>query len=1733
MRRRKSRGRTLESSYRSPARWNRCGNSPPRLWLEALEDRRMLADPSISDIADQVTNEDTATAAIAFTIGGDGTLTLAGGSSNTTLVPINNIVFGGAGADRTVTITPAANRFGTSTISVTVDNGGGSPATDTFLLTVNAVNDAPAAAADRYFVAEDRSLSTAANVLVPLGSAWRYLDNGSDQGTAWRDPGFNDASWQSGPAQLGYGEGDEATVVSFGSDPNNKYATTYFRTSFNLPDTAGITGLHLRLRRDDGIAVYLNGTEIVRDNLAAGAAFNTFALGNAGDDGQTLLDFNVPATALQSGTNVLAVEIHQSGGTSSDISFDLGMTSISTQTLLPMGSTWKYLDNGSDQGAAWQHPSFSDAAWASGPAQLGYGDGDESTVVGYGGDTNNKYVTTYFRTTFNVADAANLASAQIRLKRDDGIAVYLNGVEIIRDNLAAGAAFNTFAGGVAGDDGTAILTFTVPAGLLVEGANVLAAEIHQASATSSDISFDLDVTATRILSGVLANDTDVEANPLTAVLDRGPSHGTLNLAANGSFTYTPNANFHGTDSFAYHANDGSANSNIATVAIRVLSANDSATTADDSYSATQDNPLVVSATADVPIELLPAGSVWAYLDNGSNQGTGWRAAAVNDSGWVRGPAQLGYGDGDEMTTVGFGPDANNKYVTTYFRTTFDVRDPASISALALHLLRDDGAAVYLNGTEVVRTANLAPSAAFDTLADFNGSAAVGGADESTFFDFTGINLSLLVEGTNVLAVEIHQFARNSSDISFDMQVTATRHRGGVLVNDGDIDGDSITATITAPPTHGNASLNADGTFSYTPGSGFYGTDTFTYVAHEKAQLVSAGSQWSYLDNGSDQGTAWRQAAFNDSAWARGLAQLGYGEADEATVVSFGPDANNKRATTYFRHAFSVSNPAQVESLTLRLLRDDGAAVYLNRTEVARTNLNAAAPFNEFANAQAADDGQIYQVFTVSPALLIDGMNVLAVEIHQVNGTSSDISFDLELKGTVVSAPTLVTIDVAAVGLSVTNTLDSGDGSLRQAIKDANDDPGHPHTINFMIPGAAPHVIGLDSNLPPIADPVSLNVTVDDIVKVGTGLSFTFGEYADLAKIGAGTLTIGGAQSHGSAATIHAIAGVLNLNSDGGDQLTVEANATVRFGSTQHIAALHVGPSGTATLTAGGGKVLVTTDLVVNGTLDLANNVLVVRSTLAARAAVLNDVFAKLASGFAGGLWNGSGINSSAAAADGRHVTALGVLLNDSGGGLPYYSTFSGVAVDVNCILVKYTLYGDTELNGVINAVDYARLDNGFSSNLTGWINGDFDYTGSINGNDYAYIDNAFNSQPTGLNVTNTDDSGTGSLRQAIKDANDDPGHPHTINFMISGVATHAIHLDSNLPSIADPVSLNTTAADIIEVGTLSSFTFGEYADLAKIGTGTLTIGGDQSHDSAATIHAAGGVLNLDSDGGERLTVEATAAVNFGATQHLAALHVGDDGTAALTTGGGKVLVTNDLVVNGTLDLADNDLVVQATTETRAALLDHVLAKLTSGFAAGGSNGTGINSTAAAADAGHLTALGVMLNEFFEGFPYYFEFSGVEVDTNSILVKYTFYGDSDLSGVVDGSDYAAIDNGFNFGLSGWINGDFDYSSSIDGNDYAYIDNAFNFQSGTLSGGAPQAAQLMDLSGGQQTPAPTPAATGSSSLSEDSDQHARSAPTGTLPPLDGSTAQAIALAIHSSATRDTLDDDLLNLLSGRVG
>jgi len=161
--------------------------------------------------------------------------------------------------------------------------------------------------------------------LIPRGAQWNYRDNGIYPGFGWNSRFYNDSAWKTGFAQFGYGEGDESTVVSYGSDPDTKYITTWFRYTFSVPNPAAFNVLNLGVLRDDGAVIYLNGAEIYRDNMPPGS-INPATLAStnvAGIAEQTYFHATVSSASLNTGANVLAVELHQAAPDSIDLSFDL------------------------------------------------------------------------------------------------------------------------------------------------------------------------------------------------------------------------------------------------------------------------------------------------------------------------------------------------------------------------------------------------------------------------------------------------------------------------------------------------------------------------------------------------------------------------------------------------------------------------------------------------------------------------------------------------------------------------------------------------------------------------------------------------------------------------------------------------------------------------------------------------------------------------------------------------------------------------------------------------------------------------------------------------------------------------------------------------------------------------------------------------------------------------------------------------------------------------------------------------------------------------------------------------------------------------------------------------------------------------------------------------------------------------------------------------------------------
>lgn len=695
--------------------------------------------------------------------------------------------------------------------------------------------------------------------LIDTNSIWKYLSDGSDQGTAWKETLFIDDTWSEGPGKLGFSDGARTVI---GAEANG-FVTFYFRHTFNV---AAAGNLVARYIRDDGLVLYLNGNEVFRSNMPTGSiAFDTQASAVVSGAAESQFFTNIIAASfVVPGANVLAVEVHQRHTDSTNFSSDLGfylelfgdfppqaptvsvsepdntevierstfpiyatatdvdstitqveffingvsrgidttsnyfvvvtgvapapnyvLTAVATDSqglratsapvnitvvaplpsLIPFGATWRYLDNGSDQGTAWTGVNFPDGGWSTGVAELGYGDDDEVTIVGFGGDPNNKFITTYFRHTFSVANPASISSLILRLVRDDGAAVYLNGTEVFRDNLPPDPLNYLTQATNAVEDSPILITSVNPA-LLIPGNNVIAVEIHQSTNTSSDISFDLNL---------IHNAPTVAPNVVLTTPPNGtniPSPATFDIAArawdlNGAVS---NVQFF-VDGVLIGTPDMTVSYGRTATGIGIGQHTVSAVVTDNSGQ---------TATASVTVNVIPGSEsvilvntnqVWRYLDDGTDQGTAWQALLFNDSSWLAGPAELGFGDGDEATLI-----SSNQQVTTYFRHQFTVANPSTFTNLIVRLRRDDGGVVYINETEVFRS-NMTNDVGVAILYSDFASGTIG--SETAFF-VTNTNPSVLVSGTNIVAVEIHQTTLTSSDVSFEFQLVGQRPSGPAI-----------------------------------------------------------------------------------------------------------------------------------------------------------------------------------------------------------------------------------------------------------------------------------------------------------------------------------------------------------------------------------------------------------------------------------------------------------------------------------------------------------------------------------------------------------------------------------------------------------------------------------------------------------------------------------------------------------------------------------------------------------------------------------------------------------------------------------------------------------------------------------------------------------------------------------------------------------------------------------------
>lgn len=331
--------------------------------------------------------------------------------------------------------------------------------------------------------------------------------------------------------------------------------------------------------------------------------------------------------------------------------------------------------------------------------------------------------------------------------------------------------------------------------------------------------------------GVLGNDSDADGNPLTALIAVGPANGSLILNADGSFTYTPNANFNGSDSFTYRASDGTLQSNIATVSITVSAVNDVPDAVNDSASVAEDssnniinvlandtdpdgNTLsIIAVTQPANGSVVNSGTDAAYTPNANFTGTDTFSYTVSD----------GNGGTDTATvTVSVGgvndsPDAVDDATTVAEDSSANVinvlandSDPDGDSLTVSAVTQGANGSVVNNGSNVAYTPN----------------ANVNGSDTFTYTISDGNG------GTDTATVTITVTAVNDAPDAVDDAATVAEDSMNniidVLVNDTDADGNTLTITVVTQGVNGSVVSNGNNV-SYTPNANYFGPDSFTYT----------------------------------------------------------------------------------------------------------------------------------------------------------------------------------------------------------------------------------------------------------------------------------------------------------------------------------------------------------------------------------------------------------------------------------------------------------------------------------------------------------------------------------------------------------------------------------------------------------------------------------------------------------------------------------------------------------------------------------------------------------------------------------------------------------------------------------------------------------------------------------------------------------------------------------------
>ncbi|HEX2972673.1 MAG TPA: Ig-like domain-containing protein, partial [Tepidisphaeraceae bacterium] len=1147
-----------------------------------------------------------------------------------------------------------------------------------------------------------------------------------------------------------------------------------------------------------------------------------------------------------------------------------------------------------------------------------------------------------------------------------------------------------------------------------------------------------DTPLTIAAPGVLANDQALDGKDLTAIIGTNPTHGSLTLNADGSFTYTPVADFNGTDTFTYQAASESGTSTATTVTITVNAVNDAPVANDSSDSVSAGHSVDVNlkslvsdketSAANIVISDVvltdPASGTLTQVSPGIYRFTA-AAGFTGDATFTYKATDAGTLSDTGLVTIHI-TATNDAPVAVDDSYTTNEDTPVTGNVLTNDSDPEGDTLQVVNGPQFI---NADGSFTYTPPADYSGAKtwAYTVSDGQGHTSIANLTITIMPVADAPVAADDTYSTQEGTPLTIDLP--------GVLENDNDVDGQFLTAAVVDAPAHGQLALNADGSFTYTPAADFVGTDSFTYKASDGALESTPATVTITVTEA--------QSNLVEVALPTGLtAQRGQTITVPLTISNAAGLIGAKFIIDYDTQLLNLTDtnvlPGSLTATNWQIvaLVDDAAG-------------HAVITMYAAGDPIASGSGDLLQlVFSVpadaplgTTALTLSGqLNEGDPQMTPVNGSlevvsapvdSIDVSLPTDvnaLPGATIHVP--ITVDNAA-GLMGGNLYIFYDTDLLD-ITSANVLKGSLLPEHWVV------VPNAQDNLGKIS--VSLYAGAESLAEdSGMLLDLVFTVAAN-APAGATTITLAGELNDGQL-PMNITTGTLNILPAEGVLAQDDAYQT-----DEDTALTIVGPGVLANDIEASGKDL--TAVVVtqpsHGTLTLNPD----GSFTYTPQANFNgtDSFTYQAA---------SDTNTSTAATVTVTVNAVNdapAATNDS------YSTAKETALT---IAAPGVLANDSDVDGdTLSAVLATGPSHG---TLTLNADGSFLYTpeaGFVGTDSFTYSANDLTSATPAtvsitvsgevgsvltLNGTDLDDEFILSLSQTGSS---------TLNVTLNGITT-----SYSLAGIKYIVVNGLAGNDQVLINATNGMP--SVLDGIQVNGGTGVDKLDITSENIANVIASDSRINFDSESvtfpdieqprwdipnGSSLTLDGRVVVLMDTPIELASLTLYDTAKLMLLKGGHTNLVVGDLNVSptATLDTTDNAIIVRNTLLSRQESYDSIVAAVKHARGTGKWLATGLTSSVAQADAAArkaITGLAIVVNDKGNGTPIFNTIAGVNVGVNDIVVKYALNGDTNLDGKINLADYFRIDCGFIGQLSFYAHGDLNFDGKVDLADYFLIDAAF--------------------------------------------------------------------------------------------